>query len=170
MANERYTGNLPERFESKIAYCPITGCWLWLGYIAPTGYGRISIGGKGFQAHRIIYEAVKGPIPHGLCIDHLCRNRGCVNPDHLEAVTHQVNLVRGFGPTGTNARKQVCVNGHPFTPENTGVTYRNNRRCKQCDRDQHAKRRRQDPSLCERLKEKCRVWWAKNRAKGATNE
>lgn len=74
-----------------------TPCMPWPGLINHKGYGKISIGGKGRQAHRAVYENVVGPIPDGLVIDHLCRNRCCVNPDHMEPVTNRENILRGEG-------------------------------------------------------------------------
>lgn len=75
------------------------GCWLWNGFIYPNGYGQLKWkyqGRSDFNAHRISYRIYKGEVPKGLEIDHLCRVRRCVNPDHLEAVTHQVNIIRGY--------------------------------------------------------------------------
>jgi hypothetical protein len=71
------------------------GCWEWKKWITGKGYGRIKVGGKLMLAHRHFYEMAKGPIPTGLQIDHKCRNRSCVNPEHLEVVTNEVNTQRG---------------------------------------------------------------------------
>jgi hypothetical protein len=86
-------------------------------------------------AHRVSYELHKGPIPEGLVIDHLCRVRHCVNPDHLRAVTHAVNILAGVGRGALHARKTHCVNGHEFTAENTRLCEGGRRRrCRTCDR------------------------------------
>jgi hypothetical protein len=85
-----------ERFKSYIIYRPGTRCWLWCGSTDTSGYGKILVRRKLIPAHRLAYEYYVGPIPAGLEIDHLCRVRHCVNPDHLEAVTHRENLMRGF--------------------------------------------------------------------------
>lgn len=99
-------------------------CWEWIGTKGRTGYGQVH-GGNGkrglLAAHRVAYEAFVGPIPRGLVIDHLCRNRGCVNPEHLEPVTQRVNIRRGNAPPGIAARKEFCVNGHPLTGDNLRV-------------------------------------------------
>lgn len=70
-------------------------CWVWCARLNRNGYGRLSVGGRELMAHRLSYEAHVGPIPDGLLLDHLCRVRQCVNPAHLEPVTHQVNTLRG---------------------------------------------------------------------------
>lgn len=101
-----------------------------------TGYGTFpslkrAIGTV--YAHRAAYIRWKGEIEPGLVIDHICRERRCVNPDHLEAVTNRLNILRGVGATAINARKTHCKRGHEFTPENTWV-YQGMRRCRECGR------------------------------------
>jgi hypothetical protein len=110
---------LLKRFEEK--YIPVTesGCWLWIAALNDKGYGQLSTGKKVEYAHRLSFEWFKGAIPYSMEIDHLCRVRCCVNPDHLEAVTRRQNQHRGIGFAGLNARKVACLNGHAFTPENT---------------------------------------------------
>ena len=92
-----------------------TPCWIWQGPIDRTGYGRVS---PHQGAHRVVYEALIGPIPAGLQIDHLCRVRCCVNPEHMEPVTSAENTRRGIWPSSL---KTHCVNGHEYTPENTYI-------------------------------------------------
>lgn len=92
------------------------GCILWTGGVDPGGYGR-RVGGA--YAHRYACEQAKGPIPSGLVLDHLCRVRHCVNPDHLEPVTNCENILRGVSPVAVNARRTHCKNGHEFTEANT---------------------------------------------------
>lgn len=109
------------------------GCWLWTGYTNPKGYGRFMLNGRQVQVHRFAYEAEVGPIPEGLEIDHLCRTRNCVRPDHLEPVPGVVNLARGNGDPARNARKTHCKRGHEFTPENTWISPTNGgRSCRAC--------------------------------------
>lgn len=109
-------------------------CWTWLGRRDRHGYG---LWGQNL-VHRLAYEALVGFIPLGLQMDHLCRNRACLNPDHLEPVTHRQNALRGYSFSGINAAKQECANGHPYTIENTYTRPHepNSRRdCRQCIRD-----------------------------------
>lgn len=112
-------------------------CWEWLGAKRPNGYGVFGTQGKNEGAHRFAWENLVGKIPDGLVIDHLCKNRGCVNPDHLEPVTYSENNIRGAGPFLSRIRRAVthCKYGHEFTEENTYVsTWQGStkRVCKQC--------------------------------------
>jgi hypothetical protein len=112
------------------------GCWLWRGGRFENGYAQIRYDGKTRRAHRVIYEVLVGPIQAGLVLDHLCRVRHCVNPDHLEVVTERENIYRGLGLAGINAAKTHCVNGHEFSPENTYYSPNAHRRsCRICSRD-----------------------------------
>lgn len=117
-------------------------CWLWTGHITKDGYGAIQRGpshplGRGSSlAHRIGYELLVGPIPIGLELDHICRIRHCVNPDHLEPVTRRINVLRGISPPAKRASRTHCLHGHEYTPENTGHWKRwpHTRRCLTCQR------------------------------------
>jgi hypothetical protein len=112
------------------------GCWEWTGAKYPHGYGRLSIFKRTLYPHRVSYEIHKGAIPAGLHIDHLCRNRGCCNPAHLEAVTCAENIKRSpIAPATLNAGKTHCIHGHEFTPENTVlINGGRGRACRTCRR------------------------------------
>ena len=90
------------------------GCWEWTGSKGSCGYGHMRVSGRTVSVHRIAYNELVGPIPDGLTLDHLCRNRWCVNPEHLEPVTNRENVLRGVNPPAQNHRKQKCLKGHPF--------------------------------------------------------
>lgn len=124
-------GSVPE-------YNPELGrCWLWTGHIAKgerRGYGFYGITGNyKLPAHRVIYELTKGRVDSSLEMDHLCRVRHCVNPDHLEPVTNRENQRRGFSWAGINARTTHCPAGHEYTYDNTYVWKSGMRRCRECN-------------------------------------
>ena len=110
---------------------PNTGCWLWLGPLGD-GYGRWWDGKKHWPAHRFLWERINGPVPDGMEMDHLCRLRSCVNPDHVEAVTSRQNTLRGFGFCAVNARKTHCVKGHDLTDAPVYVRKRDGRKWRSC--------------------------------------
>ena len=120
---------LRERLLERISPEPNTGCWLWTGVLRNTGYGELSFQKKKLLAHRASYEIFIGPIPDGLCLDHLCRQRSCINPDHLEAVSMRTNLLRGVGVGAVNAVKTHCPKGHPLAD---AYHYRGERHCAEC--------------------------------------
>lgn len=106
---------LRERILALVSPEPNSGCWLWMGAVSSDGYGIIRADRRSQPAHRLAYIAFKGQIPDGMTIDHLCRVRGCVNPDHLEAVTNAENARRA----AVLQVRGVCKRGHSPTPENT---------------------------------------------------
>lgn len=114
-------------------------CWAWTAACMRTGYGRISLYNKQFLVHRLMYAWLVGPLPHGKRqgeIDHLCRNRACCNPIHLELVSSRVNVLRGMGPSALGARKTHCPKGHPYAGDNL-IIHPNNptrRWCRECHR------------------------------------
>jgi hypothetical protein len=113
------------------------GCWSWLGAINTKGYGLLTVDRRTNLAHRLAYEMLVGPIPDGLHIDHLCRNRSCVNPKHMEPVTPRENVLRGVGTSAQNAAKTHCPEGHPYDY----VRRSGRRRCTTCHNEQQRQRR-----------------------------
>jgi len=136
-ARTSYEVSNPERFWSKVDKAG--DCWLWLAAKKWNGYGIFKVGGKaGYAepAHRVAYYMARGEIPDGLGLDHLCRNRSCVNPAHLEPTTWRENIRRGNGVAGVHFRKTECKRGHPFNAENTyyfGPEHKW-RQCKPCQK------------------------------------
>lgn len=136
-------GEPGSRFWRKVDV-PFTpgSCWTWNAGTNGDGYGTFGLTlaphtYKAVGAHRLVYEALVGPIPAGMEIDHLCRNRRCVRPDHLEAVSHRVNVLRSDGPAALAARRTACPRGHAYDRIESGKY----RRCGQCVRDRYHARR-----------------------------
>ena len=122
------------------------GCWTWTGTLAE-GYGVIAVGKKGKRAHRLVYEMVRGDIPDGLVLDHLCRNPRCVNPAHLDPVTGGENVRRGNSFSSANRAKMHCAAGHPLSGTNLLSTPQGRRVCRECNRAH------------------CRAWYDRNERK-----
>jgi hypothetical protein len=137
--------SVEDRFWAKVETVPFHECWEWVGAVQSGGYGNIRVAGRNLKAHRLSFELNVGPIPEGLVIDHTCRNRACVRPEHLEAVTQRVNVLRGDSKMARNAVQTHCVNRHEFTPENTKIDS-HGRHCRACalkrDRDRYALKRK----------------------------
>lgn len=140
---------IERRFWSKVAIPDGDGCMIWLGG-KTNGYGRFKVDRLLARAHRVAYALRVGPIPLGQQLDHLCRNRSCVRPDHLEAVTQQENIRRAEAAGGDqlrrlNAERRArthCPQGHPYDAENTSWQPNGCRRCRTCHREREAARQR----------------------------
>jgi hypothetical protein len=125
---ERLRGTPLERFWSCVNKTDT--CWLWTGRILE-GYAKLWFDRRDHSAHRLSYEWFIGPVPDGLELDHLCRVPHCINPSHLEAVTHRLNVLRGESPTAVNARKTHCPAGHLYDLSNT-IYWGAGRYCRAC--------------------------------------
>lgn len=139
---------IPQKFidkflEQGFAVSSATGCWLWLGTMGPRGYGRVSIKSDGkkksFYAHRVACAAYGIDAPFGLVADHLCRNRLCVNPKHIDFCSNKENINRG--KKGAKWEKERCIRGHLFAPENTQI-YGRGRNCLECKKTHWGKNRK----------------------------
>lgn len=134
-----------EQLASRIKVLP-SGCWRWTGTIGYWDYGQIGHKGKIYRAHRVVYIAIKGPT--ALPLDHLCRRKWCVNPDHLEPVSNRTNVLRGHGVAARNAKKICCQRGHRLSGENLRLKrgrYGFLRTCRQC--------------ACADAKRRARLFW-----------
>lgn len=124
-------GPMPATFRNR------GPCWEWRAARTADGYGVFAATtSANMLAHRWSYESLIGPIPDGHVIDHLCRNRCCVNPAHLEPVPPGVNTIRGLGVSTFNRLKTHCPAGHPYSKENTYSAGRGDRRCRTCTLEQ----------------------------------
>lgn len=131
--------NTRENFYSKLKKMS-NDCWEWQAKIHnPTGYGHICINGKTYLAHRVSYELHIGKIPKGLTVDHVCRNRKCVNPLHLRLLTGKENTLAGIGIAAQNARKTHCFRGHPLFGNNLYIDSKGGRVCKICQKIRYTK-------------------------------
>lgn len=129
-----FRGTIKDRLMSRVLVNPDTGCWIWTGTLSAGSYGSLFYEGRMQKAHRISWRISRGEIPDGLELDHLCRVRRCVNPDHLEPVTRSENLLRS-PLMDRYSTKTHCVHGHEFTPENTRIiTILNSKErvCREC--------------------------------------
>lgn len=129
-----------ERFWSKVE---VGDCWQWTASTANGGYGQFfPEARRRWRAHRWLWTQIVGPIPAGMEADHMCRNPGCVNPDHIRIVSKAENLAARPSVQAAKA-KTHCINGHEFTPENTRTSEKfPSRQCKACNRDRYRKRHR----------------------------
>ena len=132
------------RFWEKIQFLE-SGCWEWKGALNSDGYGNFNFDGQINGAHRFAYQAFRSTIPNGYEIDHLCRNPKCVNPSHLEVVTHRENVLRGLAPIACGqfqVAKTHCPYGHDYNEENTYYRVAGGRQCRACDRLYQRRKRR----------------------------
>lgn len=144
-----------QRFEEKWMPVPWTGCWLWLGATSSRhGYGYFS-GPNSTRAHCVSYFLHRGPIPEGFELDHLCRVRSCVNPNHLEVVTHAENMRRG------SASITQCIHGHELIESNVYRDQYNRRHCRQCRKRVSDNWRKNNREVfnerCRRVRQKARL-------------
>jgi hypothetical protein len=142
--------SLRGEIAAKVSPVPVTSCWEWTGARDDRGYGNVRDGNRVRKAHVVIYEHFNGPVPPGQELDHRCRVPWCVNPAHMEAVTHVENVRRGAArwvPGARQRAKRRCPAGHAYTKANTYVqTSTGGRACRTCDRNRkRARGRRHDP-------------------------
>jgi hypothetical protein len=125
---QRWIASLHKRIVSD----QVTGCWIWTGAKSSQGYAKAIYDWRVYPVHRVLLEESLGPIAPALQVDHLCRNRACCNPAHLEPVTQRENILRGESPSAQHARKTHCPRGHAYTPDNTYRRASGARRCRSC--------------------------------------
>lgn len=130
-----WTRSRTDREVLALHVAVVGDCWEWTGARQKTGYGKTSRGGRMLLAHRLAYEVTLGPIADGLTVDHLCRNRSCIRPDHMDLVPMGVNTMRGTSVSAINVAKTHCVRGHPFDATNTRLDSYQHRHCRTCERE-----------------------------------
>jgi hypothetical protein len=147
---ERTRPTALERFEANTQKTET--CWLWTARLNASGYGTFGVNGKrSTLVHRWSFENFVGPIPDGLVIDHLCRVRNCVNPDHLEAVTQRENILRGVSRVAMHAKQTHCLRGHLLAGDNLRLLASGERACRSCEKIRAVKQR---PAARERMRAK----------------
>lgn len=139
-----HRGPLPQiltKIRARVAIDPETGCWLWQLSTGSNGYAQMRLGSQTRRVHRLAFELWHGWEPVGLDVHHLCARRRCVNPEHLEAITHRENLLRSASTvTARNAARLRCGQGHAFDQANTYRDRRGSRRCRACNRERARRR------------------------------
>ena len=143
---------------NKIRIVSKTNCWEWTACKFKTGYAQFTLNGKTSRAHRVSYELFKGNIPIGLQLDHLCKNKSCVNPDHLEAVTCKENNNRGNSGK-KNLEKTCCPQGHEYNEKNTYLSKRG-RDCRICRKRVHDEYVKNNS---KKIKKDKKTWYKRNR-------
>ena len=128
--------DLPPRMAAKVAIDHV-GCWLWTGAISSNGYGSVGYDGRIHSTHRLAYRLLVGEVSDGLTLDHLCRRRNCLNPQHLEPVSASTNVRRAY------AMRTTCNHGHDYSEANTYLTTRGTRECRTCRAERQRERRKQ---------------------------
>jgi len=142
MMDAVFTPEFQAKFWARVSKDSSPNCWIWAGSIDSsdnTGYGVFSFKGRNYKAHRVSFVLSGGTIPDGMVIDHLCRNRACVNPAHLECVTHRENILRGEGVSAQHAKKSHCSKGHLLAGDNLSFRKNGGRRCLACHRESRAR-------------------------------
>lgn len=125
-------GNHLKRFWSNVDKS--TDCWIWKGALSGKGYGLFGFNKIRKSAHIISFELLNGLVPSDRELDHTCKNPPCINPSHLEPVTHQINMLRGNTFARVNKSKTHCPKGHEYNSENTRMAPNGSRLCRECDR------------------------------------
>jgi hypothetical protein len=140
--NSEQKAKLSKAFWQRVK--PLSsGCWQWNGFVRADGYGDIGFTESRIRAHRLGWLLLRGEIPEGMELDHLCRNHRCVNPAHLEPVTHKENLFRGEGISAKYVKRTECSYGHPLSGDNLVILPNGARRCQECHRNyEYARKRR----------------------------